>query len=430
MENPKPYVFISYAHEDAGFAEGLAKRLSQAGISYFRDTEFIDWGEDIPDSVHAALAAATHLMVLISPGSDRSQWVAYEMGYARGKEIVLVPYLLHPSMKVPGFITSVRYLKTRNEERKFIVSLQDGLKRTAKSPKGKRIRGDSQSISDTSRTVSDALKNARSINPQVRQDAIDVLVENHASSEMMALLDHRSPGVRSSAAWGLARLRHGPALRYLLEGLRYTSRQSKTAVIPQVEAYFILYGQEGLDFLLDNIPKQLDPYREGERWVRALTNTVDEENIHVLLRRASATGRREFLEAAIGSGLPLRRSDLEGAIDAYVSSNIRDLHYAHANVAEWSLNSHSQQTERWILAVIGRWVAADVQQYGARAKSYEWWSTERLVKAALVLGAVTPTELARISNETQNLDLKESLEEIGYQWTAVRSQRGARKRAP
>jgi hypothetical protein len=108
--NRQPYVFISYSHADATSAEQFSLRLQQARIPHFRDTEAIEWGESIPERVHSALEKATHLVVLISPGSEKSQWVAYEMGYARGRQVTLVPYLLHPRMTVPGFIANLRYL--------------------------------------------------------------------------------------------------------------------------------------------------------------------------------------------------------------------------------------------------------------------------------------------------------------------------------
>lgn len=127
MAEREPYVFISYSHSDVGFAIGFSKRLSKARVKYFRDTSSIGWGESIPQRVREALEHATHLIVIISPGSEKSQWVAYEMGYAHGKNVALVPYLLHPDMEIPGFISNRLCIKTRKDEKDFICTLMQNL---------------------------------------------------------------------------------------------------------------------------------------------------------------------------------------------------------------------------------------------------------------------------------------------------------------
>jgi PhoH-like ATPase len=46
------------------------------------------------------------------------------MGYAHGRDINLIPYLLHPNVKVPDFIRNLRYIKSKQEETSFIESLK------------------------------------------------------------------------------------------------------------------------------------------------------------------------------------------------------------------------------------------------------------------------------------------------------------------
>ncbi len=120
----KPVVFISYSHSDAKFASALARRLKRERIQYFLDEHSIQWGEPIPERIHQALDQATHILIVMSPGSEQSQWVSYEAGYASGRNLVLVPYLLHPRMKLPEFLASRRYLRNRQDEKRFIQSLR------------------------------------------------------------------------------------------------------------------------------------------------------------------------------------------------------------------------------------------------------------------------------------------------------------------
>jgi hypothetical protein len=129
-----PFIFISYSHSDTEFAAKLSDRLKKADIAHFIDQRSITWGEHIPDQVHSALERATHLIVLISPGSEKSSWVAYEMGYARGRRVIVVPYLLHPKMDVPGFIANIRYLCDLKEEAQFIARIKKTGVPTASKP--------------------------------------------------------------------------------------------------------------------------------------------------------------------------------------------------------------------------------------------------------------------------------------------------------
>lgn len=150
-----PFVFISYCHDDKTVAVEFGRRLTALGVQHFRDEDSIDWGEDIPSKVHEALERATHLVVLISPGIERSQWVAYETGYARGRRVQVVPYLLHPQMKLPGFVSSKRYIKDQQDEAKFLRSLKRLLAKV-RSKKGTHARA----ASPIARAVLDVVDHA------------------------------------------------------------------------------------------------------------------------------------------------------------------------------------------------------------------------------------------------------------------------------
>src|ERR1700737_4624728 len=46
------------------------------------------------------------------------------MGYARGRRVTIVPYLLHPNMNVPGFIANIRYLSSLRDETEFFAHIK------------------------------------------------------------------------------------------------------------------------------------------------------------------------------------------------------------------------------------------------------------------------------------------------------------------
>jgi hypothetical protein len=238
--NRQPYVFISYSHDDADFAEGFSTRLQQARIPHFRDTDAIEWGESIPERVHSALERATHLVVLISPGSEKSQWVAYEMGYARGRQVTLVPYLLHPRMTVPGFIANLRYLRTGSpDETQFIASLRRMLQK-AKRLQGQMSERDKKGKAAQSSSETDdkklLIKLVCSTNPAKQEQAMEPVMRlgKEALSVLHELIGHRRLDVTITAYKLLGEITHESSLPYLQAGL-YPRRTSSKLRFPTAE---------------------------------------------------------------------------------------------------------------------------------------------------------------------------------------------------
>lgn len=117
----RPYVFISYSHHDSKAAFELATKLREARIAHFLDRR-TGFGEPIPTSLHYEIGRATHLIVLITPASIKSPWVHYELGFARAREVTIIPYLFHADMQVPLFIASEKHV-TKDDEAQLIKDL-------------------------------------------------------------------------------------------------------------------------------------------------------------------------------------------------------------------------------------------------------------------------------------------------------------------
>lgn len=108
-------VFISYSHVDARIAQEIAKALNHLGVAHFHDVKDINWGDKILEKVHGGLREASHLILLISPGSVKSQWVAFEVGYALGLNVCILPFLTHPSLEVPDFLRGIKHIASLDE---------------------------------------------------------------------------------------------------------------------------------------------------------------------------------------------------------------------------------------------------------------------------------------------------------------------------
>ena len=94
-------VFLSYAREDAGRAEQIARGLEAAGLSVFWDNE-IPPGQTWADYIEQKLTQCKALIVLWSSHSVGSQWVREEARMGRDKS-VLIPVMIDNVQPPFGF---------------------------------------------------------------------------------------------------------------------------------------------------------------------------------------------------------------------------------------------------------------------------------------------------------------------------------------
>lgn len=97
-------LFISYSHLDDAIVTQLTAALHEAGVLYFLDRKDINWGASITPKVQSGLACSSAVLVVISPASQKSQWVPYEVGYASAVGVELLPFLTHPDIELPPYM--------------------------------------------------------------------------------------------------------------------------------------------------------------------------------------------------------------------------------------------------------------------------------------------------------------------------------------
>lgn len=100
-------VFISHAFTDTKLALRVADTLRKAGFQVWDDTQIMP-GENWAKSLGKALDESDAMIVLLTPSSVRSSNIAYEVGYALGKQEYkgrLIPVIAAPSEQfAPGEI--------------------------------------------------------------------------------------------------------------------------------------------------------------------------------------------------------------------------------------------------------------------------------------------------------------------------------------
>jgi hypothetical protein len=102
-------VFISYSRKDIRFARRLAGDLEKAGFDVWWDISDLKGGDDWVRFIPAAIEASQYFVVLLSPDSIQSEWVAKEYTYAIVKRKKIVPAMIKPSA-VPFALQTINYV--------------------------------------------------------------------------------------------------------------------------------------------------------------------------------------------------------------------------------------------------------------------------------------------------------------------------------
>jgi formylglycine-generating enzyme required for sulfatase activity len=93
-------VFLSHAHEDADFAQRLARDLREAGLSVWMTPDSIQPGEQWVSAIDRGLSESGVFVVALTPNAVRSRWVKKETQWAVQAEqqdrVRLFPLLVQP----------------------------------------------------------------------------------------------------------------------------------------------------------------------------------------------------------------------------------------------------------------------------------------------------------------------------------------------
>ena len=73
-------VFISHASKDkVAYVDKLAQAIKDAGLETFYDTDCIEWGDNISETIEAALSNCLLAVVVISKHFFGRQWTEHEI---------------------------------------------------------------------------------------------------------------------------------------------------------------------------------------------------------------------------------------------------------------------------------------------------------------------------------------------------------------
>jgi hypothetical protein len=139
-------VFISHQLTDSGLAGRIDTRLRLThGISTYldqRDPNASAAGDDLGEYLRRTLGTCSHLLAVVSPATQGSWWVPWEIGVATEKDYPISTFSGGPTSSLPEYLRKWPYLKNDAEldvyvakarvaERSVVLSEQMGRSRTA-----------------------------------------------------------------------------------------------------------------------------------------------------------------------------------------------------------------------------------------------------------------------------------------------------------
>src|SRR5690349_17790254 len=95
-------VLISYSQADSEIADEIVRTLLKQKIEITRDIRDVNWGESVELTLDKGSDEISTVLVVISPASLKSQWMPYEIGFVRGKEKAVVPYITDIALELPA----------------------------------------------------------------------------------------------------------------------------------------------------------------------------------------------------------------------------------------------------------------------------------------------------------------------------------------
>lgn len=129
-------VFISYAHEDAAFAEELATGLDLAGFDPMRDATNIGAGDEWEHRIEELIGSAATTVFVISPASIVSVNCSKELEKTQSlrKRILPIMLLPTPDESIPAALKRLHYIffDRPNSFARGLAALSEALKTDAK----------------------------------------------------------------------------------------------------------------------------------------------------------------------------------------------------------------------------------------------------------------------------------------------------------
>jgi hypothetical protein len=137
-------IFLSHSKLDVGMAQRIAAGLRAFDLDVWYDEWAIRPGDSIVARISEGLAQTDVLVVLLSPNSVSSDWVAHEltatlMRQLRGQDVALIPVLV-AECEVPTALSDIKYVDLAADFQRGFIQLLEALSRKPRRPRSEGAR--------------------------------------------------------------------------------------------------------------------------------------------------------------------------------------------------------------------------------------------------------------------------------------------------
>lgn len=130
MSKPAPHFFMSYSRDDADLQRRIVAELRGRGINVWVDIENLIPGSPVWErEIERSIRAAAGIIVLLSPGSNNSEWVRREISFAEQNEKRIFPILVSGDEddSIPLRLSNHQYVDLRNRFHQGMDELANAL---------------------------------------------------------------------------------------------------------------------------------------------------------------------------------------------------------------------------------------------------------------------------------------------------------------
>lgn len=208
-----PKAFISYSLADKDSAQHLTEELKRRGVQVFSMDNLVSPGEPWASKLQNAIEGSDLFLMLVSPDSERSPWIATETAFAltqaqRGRTRV-VPVLLGKKVEPPALLQHLQGIEFFDPQRsgRQLDDLVESLKK-ASHREGDQTRRDLEVHLEYLRTARAALETeiaAQASNRAIWSSTVTAAVTALAAiatglAGLLSLSDTANDAIRR---WGL-----------------------------------------------------------------------------------------------------------------------------------------------------------------------------------------------------------------------------------
>ena len=130
MSTSAPHFFMSYSRDDADLQRRIVAELRGRGINVWVDTENLIPGSSVWErEIERSIRAAAGIIVLLSPGSNDSEWVRREISFAEQNEKRIFPVLVRGDEddSIPLRLSNHQYVDLRSPSPQGMDDLANAL---------------------------------------------------------------------------------------------------------------------------------------------------------------------------------------------------------------------------------------------------------------------------------------------------------------